>query len=105
MTFRGKTLKISKKVIRKYGAVSEQVCKAMAKNISKINKTDMSVSVTGIAGPSGGTKRKPVGLVYIGVKKANKIKVKRYLFKSKKRAQIQRLAVNKSLDLILGFLK
>ena len=100
-----KVLKISKKVIRKYGAVSEQVCKAMAKNISKINKTDMSVSVTGIAGPSGGTKRKPVGLVYIGVKKANKIKVKRYLFKSKKRAQIQRLAVNKSLDLILGFLK
>ena len=64
-----KVLKISKKIIRKYGAVSEQVCKAMAKNVSKIGKTSMSVSVTGIAGPNGGTRKKPVGLVYVGIKK------------------------------------
>ena len=72
-----KVLKVSKKIIRKYGAVSEQVCKAMVKNISRIGKTNMSVSITGIAGPSGGTKIKPVGLVYVGIKKNNKISVKK----------------------------
>ena len=100
-----KVLKISKKLIRKYGAVSEQVCKAMAKNVSKIGKTNMSISITGIAGPSGGTKQKPVGLIYVGIKRANKVKVNRYLFKNKERLYIQKAAVNKSLDLILSFIK
>jgi len=100
-----KILKISKKVIKKYGAVSEQVCKAMAKNISKIGKTNMSVSVTGIAGPKGGTKKKPVGLVYVGIKKGNKISIKKYLFKNKERSYIQRATVNKCLGLILSTLK
>jgi len=100
-----KVLNISKKLIRKYGAVSEQVCKAMAKNVSKIGKTNMSISITGIAGPSGGTKQKPVGLVYVGIKRGNKIKVNRYLFKNKGRLYIQKTAVNKSLDLILSFIK
>jgi len=100
-----KVLKVSKKIIKKYGAVSEQVCKVMTKNVSKIGKTKMSLAITGIAGPQGGTKKKPVGLVYIGVKKGDKIKVKKYLFKRKKRSQIQRSAVNKSLKLILSFLK
>ena len=100
-----KVLKISKKLIRKYGAVSEQVCKAMAKNVSKIGKTNMSISITGIAGPSGGTKQKPVGLIYVGIKRANKVKVNRYLFKNKGRLYIQKATVNKSLDLILSFIK
>ena len=100
-----KVLKISKKVIRKYGAVSEQVCKAMVKNISKISKTNMSVSVTGIAGPSGGSKKKPVGLVYIGIKKGNKIIIKKFLFKNKGRSYIRRATVNRSLSLILISLK
>tara|TARA_B110001454_G_C12662767_1_gene410228 strand:+ start:329 stop:808 length:480 start_codon:yes stop_codon:yes gene_type:complete len=100
-----KVLNISKKLIKKYGAVSEQVCKAMAKNISKIGKTNMSISITGIAGPSGGTKQKPVGLVYVGIKRGNKVKVNRYLFKNKDRLYIQKAAVNKSLDLILSFIK
>ena len=100
-----KVLNISKKLIRKYGAVSGQVCKAMAKNVSKIGKTNMSISITGIAGPSGGTKQKPVGLVYVGIKRGNKIKVNRYLFKNKGRLYIQKAAVNKSLDLILSFIK
>ena len=100
-----KVLKISKKLIRKYGAVSEQVCKAMAKNVSKIGKTNMSISITGIAEPSGGTKQKPVGLIYVGIKRANKVKVNRYLFKNKGRLYIQKAAVNKSLDLILSFIK
>ena len=100
-----KVLKVSKKIIRKYGSVSEQVCKAMVKNVSKIGKTNMSVSVTGITGPSGGTRKKPVGLVYVGIKKANKISIKKYLFKNKGRSYIQKAAVNKSLGLILSFLK
>ena len=100
-----KLLKISKKIIRKYGAVSEPVCKAMAKNVSKIGKTNMSVAITGIAGPSGGTKIKPAGLVYVGIKKGNRTEVKKYLFKNKGRAYIQRAAVSRSLGLILSFLK
>ena len=100
-----KVLKVSKKIIRKYGAASEQVCKAMAKNVSKIGKTSMSVSVTGIAGPNGGTRKKPVGLVYVGIKKGNKISIKKYLFKNKGRSYIQKATVNKCLGLILSALK
>ena len=100
-----KILKIPKKTIRKYGAVSEQVCLAMVKNINKIGKTSMSVSITGIAGPKGGSKKKPVGLVFVGIKKGNKISVKKYLFKNKGRSYIQKAAVKKSLGLILGALK
>ena len=100
-----KVLKVSKKIITKYGAVSEQVCKAMAKNVSKIGKTNMSVSATGIAGPNGGKRKKPVGLVYVGIKKGNKISIKKYLFKNKGRSYIQKAAVNKCLGLILSALK
>ena len=100
-----KVLKVSKKIIRKYGSVSAQVCKDMAKNVSKIGKTNMSVSVTGIAGPSGGIKKRPVGLVYIGIKKGNKINIKKYSFKNKGRSYIQRTTVNKCLGLILNALK
>ena len=98
-------LKVSKKIIKRYGSVSEQVCRAMVKNVSKIGKTNISVSITGIAGPSGGTKIKPVGLVYVGIKKGNRVEVKKYLFKNKGRSYIQKAAVNKSLGLILSFLK
>ena len=98
-------LKIPKNIIKKYGTVSAQVCLDMVKNISKIAKTNISLSVTGIAGPDGGTKKKPVGLVYIGIKKANKIDVNKYLFKNRGRSYIQKAAVNKSLGLILSVLK
>ena len=100
-----KVLKISKNIIRKYGSVSEQVCLTMLKNINKISTTNMSLSITGIAGPNGGTKKKPVGLVYIGIKKGNNICIKKYLFKNKGRSYIQKATVNKSLGLILSFLK
>ena len=85
--------------------MSEQVCKEMAKNVSKIGKTKMSISVTGIAGPDGGTRKKPVGLVYVGIKKGNIINIKKYLFKNKGRFYIQRATVNKCLELILSTLK
>ena len=99
------TLKVPKKTIRKYGAVSYETCLSMVKNLNKISKTNISVSITGIAGPKGGTKTKPVGLVYIGIKKGSKTLVKKYLFKNKKRISIQRATVNKSLNLILNFIK
>ena len=99
------TLKVPKNTIRKYGAVSYETCLSMVKNLSKISQTNISVSVTGIAGPRGGSKKKPVGLVFIGIKKDNKTLVKKYLFKNKKRSAIQRAAVSKSLNLILSFLK
>ena len=68
-----KLLRVLKNTIKKYGAVSKQVCLEMLRNINKISKTNISISITGIAGPNGGTKKKPVGLVYIGIKKSNKI--------------------------------
>ena len=96
-----KILKVSKNIIKKYGAVSYECCLAMVKNLSRISKADINVSITGIAGPKGGTKQKPVGLVYIGVKKGNKTKINKYLFKSKKRSSVQKATVKKALDLIL----
>ena len=99
------TLKVPKSTIIKHGAVSYETCLVMVKNLSKITKTNISVSITGIAGPKGGTKKKPVGLVFIGIKKNNKTLVRKYLFKNKKRTSIQRAAVNKALNLILSFLK
>ena len=98
-------LKVPKKIIMKHGAVSYETCLSMVKNLNKISKTNISVSVTGIAGPKGGTKQKPVGLVYIGIKKGNKINIKKYLFKNKGRFFIQKTAVKKSLGLILSSLK
>jgi PncC family amidohydrolase len=98
-------LKIPKKLIMKHGAVSYEVCLSMVKQLNKISKTNISISITGVAGPKGGTKQKPVGLVYIGIKKGNKKLVKKYLFKNKKRNSIQRATVNKALNLILSFAK
>ena len=99
------TLKVPKKIIMKHGAVSYETCLSMVKNLNKISKTNISVSITGVAGPNGGTKQKPVGLVYIGIKKNKKTLIKKYLFKNKKRIAIQRSAVNKALNTILSFLE
>ena len=99
------TLKVPKNIIRKNGAVSYEACLSMVKNLNKIARTNISVSITGVAGPKGGTKQKPVGLVFIGIKKSNKTLVKKYLFKNKKRISIQRASVNKALNLILSFIK
>ena len=93
-------LKVPQKIIKKYGAVSVQCCLAMVNNLSKISKSKVCVSITGIAGPKGGSKQKPVGLVYIGVKKGNKIEVNKYLFKSEKRSTIQKATVKKALNLV-----
>ena len=98
-------LKVPKRIIMKHGAVSYETCLSMVKNLNKISKTNISVSITGVAGPKGGTKQKPVGLVFIGIKKGNKTLVKKFLFKNKKRKTIQIATVNKALNLILSFTK
>ena len=95
-----KLLKINKNIIKKYGAVSHECCLAMVNNLSKISKANINVSITGIAGPNGGTKKKPVGLVYIGIKKGNKIMIIKNLFKSKKRKSIQRSTVKKAIKAV-----
>ena len=98
-------LKVPKQIIKKHGAVSVQCCFSMVNNLSKISKSNIAVSITGIAGPSGGTKQKPIGLVYIGIKKGNKVKINRYLFKNKGRSSVQKAAVKKSLELVFNILK
>ena len=100
-----KILRVNKNIIRKYGAVSHECCYAMVKSLSKISKANINVSITGIAGPMGGTKQKPIGLVYVGIKKGNKTYINKYLFKSKKRTLIQKATVKKTLDLILRIAK
>jgi len=102
---KNRVLRVPKQIIRKNGAVSMQCCLSMINNLSKISKSNIAVSITGIAGPSGGTKKKPVGLVYVGIKKGNKIKIHKCLFKNKGRFYIQKAIVRKSLGLILNILK
>ena len=97
-----KVLKINKKILRKYGAVSNKCCSAMVQNLSKISKSKINVSITGIAGPGGGSKDKPVGLVYVGIKKGKTLLIKKKQFVSKKRTNIQRLTVKEVIKLILN---
>ena len=97
-------LKVPKETIKMYGAVSYETCLSMIKNLSKISKSNIAISITGVAGPKGGTKEKPVGLVYIGLKKGSKTIIKKNLFKSKKRITIQKATVNQALKMILSIL-
>ena len=96
-----KLLKVNKKIINKYGAVSHECCKAMVKNLSKISKSKINVSITGIAGPGGSSKNKPVGLVYIGIKNDKTLLIEENFFKTKKRYSIQSLTVKKVIKTIL----
>ena len=98
-----KILKVNKNIIRKYGAVSKECCKAMVQNLSKISKSKINISITGIAGPGGGSKDKPVGLVYMGIKEGKKLIIKEIIFKSKKRNIIQSSVVNEVIKNILRF--
>ena len=97
-----KLLKVPKKTITKYGAVSYETCLSMVKNLSKISKSSISISITGVAGPNGGTKDKPVGLVYIGFKMGHKIIIKKNLFKNKRRVRIQKATVKEVAKIILN---
>ena len=100
-----KILKVPNKVIKNYGAVSFQCCLSMVNNLSKISNSHINISITGIAGPKGGTRKKPVGLVFIGFKFKNKIFVNKYLFKNKSRTNFQKIAVNTVIKTVLSIIK
>ena len=100
-----KFLNVNKNIIKKYGAVSHECCLTMVNNLSKISKANINISITGIAGPNGGTKQKPVGLVYIGIKRGNKTQINKCFFKNKKRSSIQKATVKKALNLVLRISK
>ena len=97
-----KVLKVPKRTITKYGAVSYETCLSMVKNLSRISKSNISISITGVAGPNGGTKQKPVGLVYVGLKKGRKTIIKKNLFKNKGRIFIQKATVKKVLKMVMN---
>ncbi len=94
-------LNVKKKVIDKYGAVSQECCKSMVENLSKLSKSKINISITGVAGPKGGTNDKPVGLVYIGIKKGNKVLITKNLFRKNKRIIIQNNTVKKCINFLL----
>ena len=100
-----KILKVPNKIIKKYGAVSVQCCLSMVNNLGKISKSHINISVTGIAGPKGGTRKKPVGLVFIGLKFKREILINKYLFKNKSRINFQKITVNKVIKTVLSIVK
>ena len=100
-----KILRVPNKVIKKYGAVSVQCCLSMVNNLSNISNSHINISITGIAGPKGGTKKKPVGLVFIGLKFKRRIFINRYLFKNKSRKNFQKITVNKVIKTVLSIVK
>ena len=99
-----KILKVNENIIKNHGAVSVECCKEMVLNLSKISKANINVSITGIAGPKGGTKNKPVGLVYVGIKKGKKINIIKNVFKFKSRKSIQKATVKKTLQTIISMI-
>ena len=98
-------LKVPKKVINKFGAVSKECCLSMLKNLAKISKSQINVSITGIAGPKGGSKLKPVGLVFIGINYKGKNNVYKYLFPNKTRKSIQKASAKAVVENLLNFIK
>jgi nicotinamide-nucleotide amidase len=99
-----KILKVNKNIIKKYGAVSKECCKSMVQNLSKISKSKINVSITGIAGPGGASKNKPIGLVYIGIRKDKTLIVKENRFKSNNRNSIQKLTVREVIKIVLNLI-
>ena len=98
-------LKVPKGIIDKFGAVSKECCTSMVENIYKLSKSNIAISITGIAGPTGASKDKPVGLVFIGIRKKNKTSVHKFTFKNKGRLFIQKSTIKKTLSLVLELIK
>ena len=90
---------VKNKTLKKYGAVSSEVAKEMVNGIWKKNKVNVALSITGIAGPTGQTKNKKVGLVYIGIKSKKGIQINEFGFKGN-REKIRLASVEKAIDLI-----
>lgn len=97
-------LKVSNVTMKKFGAVSQPVALAMAGEARKALKADFGISITGIAGPTGGTKTKPVGLTYIAVSSRNKTAASRSIFTGNRRS-VKIKATTKALKMLLEFIK
>ena len=97
-------LGVDEEILKKYGAVSEQTAKAMALGIRNRSKVDIAIATTGIAGPTGGTKEKPVGLVYIGIATPRETEVKKFIF-SGNRAENKESTCNAALEMLLYHIK
>jgi nicotinamide-nucleotide amidase len=96
-----KFLKIKKETLLKYGAVSVETCKQMCNNLLKISKSNIAISITGIAGPDGGSIQKPIGLIYIGIASEKKIEIKKFLYSKKlSRINIQQETLKSTIKLI-----
>ncbi len=92
-------LGVPERLLKKFGAVSESVAKSMAKNVRRLFRADLGISITGIAGPGGGTKKKPVGLVYIAIADSKHASCKKCQFFGTRR-KIKSSAAHKALDLL-----
>lgn len=101
---KSKIIGVKNKTLKNFGAVSSQTAKEMALGLKRLTNSDIGISITGIAGPGGATKTKPVGLVYIGVIFKEKIKIKKNIFAGN-RQQIRKKACEKALVLISKMLK
>lgn len=98
---KSKLLKVRPETLRRNGAVSRQVCAQMCFNLAKNSKCQLTLATTGVAGPGGGTKSKPVGLVYAGVCYQKIIYIKKLQFSSKlSRLQIQKGTVKECFEMI-----
>lgn len=95
-----KILGVRKKIIKTHGAVSRQCCLAMVNNLYKISKSKLCISITGIAGPKGGSVKKPVGLVYVGLKLNKKVLIKRFYIRNNGRKFIQNQTIKKTFQIL-----
>lgn len=98
---KSKLLKVPPELLKKYGAVSRQIASVMAVNARRLLKTDFSVAITGIAGPTGATKFKPVGLTYLSVCSRRGPKTMEFIFKGS-RVAIKREATSQALRMLLN---
>ncbi len=94
-----KILNVKKETIEKYGAVSKECAEEMVKGVTEIFGVDVGISTTGIAGPSGGTEEKPVGLVYMGFKIRDDVWVERFIFKGS-RIEIKTQIAEKAIEIL-----
>ncbi|MEO0095591.1 MAG: CinA family protein [candidate division WOR-3 bacterium] len=101
---KNKSVGVKKSTLKKFGAVSKQTASEMAMGIKRIMGTDAGIAITGIAGPGGGTKNKPVGLVYIGVILDKRMKIEKNIFTGN-RQQIRKKACEQALELLIQMLK
>ena len=96
---------VNKSTLELYGAVSREVALEMSEAALKLANSDVCLSITGIAGPKGGTKKKPVGLVYIGIRVGKKVFINKCNFKNNGRNFIQKQTVKKSINLLIKLIK